>query len=96
MTVTSPLDPNYLRYRWNEWTQADPHSAQAWYHDLLDQEQYEQVNHDLLTKYGFRPGRARHLLHILDLPIIEPCRPHPNVTALTPQPPNTDRWETRR
>ena len=78
-TVHSPTDPDYLRWRWNEWVTADPVSAQVWYHDLLDQEEYERVNYDLLVRFGFRPGRARTLLRILDLPVVEPCRPHPAV-----------------
>ena len=85
-TFNSPTDPDYLRFRWNEWKQANPDSAQAFYHDLLDQEEYERLNYDLLTQYGFRPGRARHLLHILDLPIVEPCRPHPTVATATTRP----------
>ena len=85
-TFNGPTDPDYLRWRWQEWKAADADSAQAFYHNLLDQEEYERVNHDLLTRYGYRPGRARHLLQTLDLPIVEPCRPHPPVTAPTPAP----------
>lgn len=83
-TFHSPTDPDYLRFRWNEWVTASPDTAQQWYHDLLDQEEYERRNHDLLVKNGYQPGRARHLLHTLDLPIIEPCHPHP---AVRPAPP---------
>ena len=85
-TFQSPTDPEYLRWRWQEWKAANPATAQAWYHNLLDQEEYERRNYDLLVKNGYQPGRARHLLHILDLPIVEPCRPHPAVTAPAPGP----------
>ena len=93
-TVTSPTDPNFLRWRWNEWRTADPDSAQAWYHDLLDQEEYERRNHRRLTDLGFKPGRARHLLQILDLPIIQPCQPHPRIQ---PEPaPEPAVWDASR
>ena len=85
-TVQSPTDPEYLRWRWNEWRTACPDSAQAFYHDLLDQEEYERRNHRRLTELGFLPGRARTLLRILDLPIIAPGKPHPPVTTATTRP----------
>ena len=80
-TFNGPLDPDYLRWRWNEWKTASPDSAQQFYYDLLDQEDYERRNHRRLTDLGFQPGRARTLLATLDLPIVAPCRPHPDITA---------------
>ena len=95
-TFNGPQDPDYLRWRWAEWRTADPESAQAWYHDLLDQEEYERRNHRRLTELGFQPGRARHLLQILDLPIIAPGQPHPQIRPEPAPAPAPAVWDATR